>query len=193
MPETLTTLITFLGGGIIGAGIQYVSTARTAREKRHSDFVYEQLCKLYGPLYFLTSQNEKLFKLSNTILNAHTEHFSCKKWSLDRSTQESLSKESRATIELSNEYIYQASNNNDMIVKILRDNYAFIDPDDIEILQEFVVDSLRMNKEIKKEKLKEIPMEIYYALGDISYSRPEFLSGIKDKFNEKQGILKKYH
>jgi len=193
MPDPLTTVITFLGGGIIGAGIQYVSTARTAREKRHSDFVYEQLSKLYGPLYFLTSQNEKLFTLSNTILGAHTEHFSGNNWSKDRSTRESLSKESKATIELSNEYIGQVSNNNDQIVKILRDNYAFIDLDDIEIFQDFIVDSLRMNKEIKEERLKDIPMEVYDTLGNISYSRPEFLAGIKSKFNEKQRVLKKYH
>ncbi len=50
-----------------------------------------------------------------------------------------------------------------------------------------------MNKEMQEDRLKEIPIEIYYSLGEISYSRPEFLDGIKNKFLEKQEILKQYH
>ena len=193
MIDALTTIITFLGGGIIGAGIQYASNARTTREKRHSDFIYEQLRNLYGPLYFLTSQNEKLFELSKAILSAHTQHFSGNNWSQDKRTQDSLSKESKATIELSNAYIEQVKKNNEQMINILRENYSLVDVDNLEILQEFVVDSLRMNKEIDDGRLKEIPMEVYFSLGEISYSRPDFLSAIKQRFLEKQNILKSYH
>ncbi len=126
-------------------------------------------------------------------MSAYTEHFSGSDWSSEKLTQDRLREQSKATIELSNQYIIQVRNNNDQIVNILRENYAFIDTDDIETLQEFIVDSLRMNKEIVDERLKAIPDAIYNSLGEISYSRPEFLDGIKSKFVEKQDILKKYH
>jgi predicted nucleic acid-binding Zn-ribbon protein len=193
MANMLETIITFLGGGIVGAGIQYVSVARTAREKRHSDYVYRQMNNLYGPLYFLSSQNERLFDLNNRIMSAYTEHFSGNKWSQDYRTQKSLENESTATIELSNEYICQVKENNKQIIKILRDGYALINIDDIDIMQEFVVESIRMNKEIDDKRLKNIPLEIYKKIGDISYSRPDFLSCIKQRFTEMQMLLKHYH
>lgn len=193
MADPLTTVITFLGGGIIGAAIHWASNARIEKEKRHSSYIYEQLEKLYGPLYFFTSQNEELFKLSRGILSAHRNYFDGKVWSTDERTQESVRTQSSATIELSNEYAQQVVKNNETIVEILRNNYAFIDSDDISIFREFVIDALRMNKEINEGRLKVIPMEIYYSLGEISYSRPEFLEGIKSKFLSKQGNLKKYH
>jgi hypothetical protein len=79
MNEVIITLITFLGGGIIGAGIQWAKIARSEREKRHSDYIKEQLQRLYGPLYFLTSVNSKLFELNNNILSAHRNHFDSSK------------------------------------------------------------------------------------------------------------------
>ena len=68
MTEPLTTIITFLGGGILGAVIHYVSVARNEREKRRDSYTNSQIDRLYGPLYFYTNQNEKLFELSRKIL-----------------------------------------------------------------------------------------------------------------------------
>jgi hypothetical protein len=67
-------------------------------------------------------------------------------------------------------------------MELLRDNYSFIDVDDTIIFNEFIVDVLRMNKEVEGERFKKMPFEIYKALGDISYSRPEFLKRIKVSF-----------
>lgn len=193
MATSLETIIIFLGGGIIGAGIHYVSVFRSARDKRKSDYVHEQLKNLYGPLYFLSSQNARLIALSNTILSTHAEHFSGQKWSEDKSTQDSLSKQSMSTIELSNEYIYQVKENNKQIVEILRDNYALIKSEDIAIMQDFVVDAIRMNKEIDEERLKKIPLEIFEKVGAISYSRPEFLLLVENRFREMQSLLVSFH
>lgn len=193
MDEIIRTLITFLGGGIIGAGIQWARVARSEREKRHSEYIKEQLQQLYGPLYFLTSINTNLFKLNNNILAAHKNHFDGNKWSNDPETRKALHRESETTIDLANEYIREVAKNNRNIMELLRDNYSFIDVDDIKIFQEFIIDVLRMNKEVEEERLKEMPFEIYKSLGDISYSRPEFLEQIKVKFLAKQDILKQYH
>ena len=193
MDDAIKTLITFLGGGIIGAAIQWARAARSEREKRHSEYIYEQLQRLYGPLYFLTSINSNLFKLNNNILSAHKDHFDGNKWSIDPETRKSLSSESEATINLANEYISEVVKNNKNIMDLLRDNYSFIDVDDISIFQEFIIDVLRMNKEVEEGRLKEMPFEIYKSLGDISYSRPDFLERIKVKFLAKQDVLKQYH
>lgn len=193
MDEVIKTLITFLGGGIIGAGIQWARAARSEREKRHSEYIKEQLQRLYGPLYFLTSINSNLFELNNNILSAHKDYFDGNKWSNDPETRKSLSTESEATINLANEYIYEVVKNNKNIMKLLRDNYSFIDVDDTNIFQEFIVDALRMNKEVEEEKIKKMPFEIYITLGGISYSRPDFLERIKVKFLAKQDVLKQYH
>ncbi len=193
MENTIVLLISFFGGGIIGAAIQWVRTARSEKEKRHSEYIHEQLNKAYGPLYFLTLLNQELLNLCNKILGAHKEHFEGNKWSDDPDTQKTLKDESLSTIQLSNEYARQVVINNEKIVKFLQHNFAYIDVDDIQVIQEFIVDTIRMNKEVREERLKEIPFEIYKSLGNISYSRPEFLNRIKDKFLKKQLVLKKYH
>jgi len=193
MDNTIVLIISFFGGGVIGAAIQWARTARSEKEKRHSEYIHKQLNKLYGPLFFLTSQNQELLNLCNKILGAHKEHFDGNKWSDDPDTRKTLKEESLSSIQLSNEYVRQVVINNEKIVKLLQHNFAYIDDDDIEVVQEFIVDTIRMNKEVKEERLKEIPFEIYQSLGNISYSKPKFLNRIKHKFQKKQLVLKKYH
>ena len=196
MEEVIKTILAYFGSGILGgllvAGIQWARVARSEKVKRHSDYTHEQLSKLYGPLFFLTTQNQELLNLSNKILGAYDKHFSGNKWSDDPETRESLKDESLSTIELSNEYVRQVVTNNEKIVDLLQNSFAYIDEDDIEIIQNFIVDTIRMNKEVREEWLKKIPFEVYQSLGNISYSRPEFLNRIQEKFLEKQAILKKY-
>jgi hypothetical protein len=193
MTEELGTIITFLGGGILGAAIHYVSLFRSEKEKRHSTYVHEQLNRLYGPLYFLSSQNEKLFDLNKCIMEGYDQHFIQKEWSNNPHTQESLRKESKSVINLANEYIDIVKENNLKIIEVLRNNYDLIATEDISVIQEFVIDCIRMNKEFEEERLKEIPYEVYMYVGNISYSKPEFLALIKTRFIEMQGKLKRYH
>ncbi len=193
MADELGTIITFLGGGILGAAIHYASVFRSEKEKRHSSYVHEQLNRLYGPLYFLSSQNEKLFDLNKCIMEGYDQHFIQKEWSHNPNTQEKLGKASKSTINLANEYIDIVKENNLKIMEILRNNYDLIALDDISVIQEFVVDCIRMNKEVETERLKEIPYEVFMYVGNISYSKPEFLALIKARFIEMQEMLKRYH
>jgi hypothetical protein len=193
MNEVLTMIVALLGGGIIGAWIHYASTVRSDREKRQSTYVQQQLEKLYGPLYFLSGQNENLFDLSRSILSAHSEYFDGGNWSQNPHTQETLNRESAQTIELSNVYANQVVENNDAIVALLRNAYAFVDVEDVDVFTTFSIDALRMKEEVQAQRLKDIPMNIYKAVGEISYSRPEFLSRVRQQFADKQRLLKKYH
>ena len=192
MADSLTLTITFLGGGIIGALIRHASTARSEKQRRQSTYVHEQLDRLYGPLFFLSGQNEALFELNHDILKAHSEYFGGREWSQDRQTQETLNEESSQTFELSRTYYGQVIENNEAIVSVLRDNYSLVDVDDVELFNGFTIDALRMNKEINEERSKKIPIIIRRAIGNISYSRPEFLARVKQRFTEKQNLLKEY-
>ena len=75
-------------------------------------------------------------------------------------------------------------------MEILKKNYDLIITEDIGIIQEFSIDCIRINKEVDEDRLKEIPYEIYLHVGNISYSKPEFLTLIKSRFMEMQAILK---
>ena len=90
-------------------------------------------------------------------------------------------------------YIDIVKENNLKIMEILRNNYDLIALDDISVIQEFVVDCIRMNKEVETERLKEIPYEVFMYVGNNSYSKPEFLALIKARFIEMQEKLKCYH
>ena len=197
MEEVIKTILAYFGSGILGgllvAGIQWARVSRSGKEKRHSEYIHEQLIKLYGPLFFMTTQNQELLNFCNKILGAHKEYFEGNKWSDDPDTRKTLKDESLSTIELSNEYARQVVVNNEKIVNLLQASFAYIDVDDIEVIQTFIVDTIRMNKEFREERLKDIPFEVYQSLGIVSYSRPDFLNRIKDKFLEKQSVLKKYH
>ena len=192
MAEALTTIITFLGGSILSTGIQYVRAARSEHKQHLSSYTNSQIDKLYGPLYFYTSQNEKLFELSRKILEAHSTYFD-REWSQSPQTQKSVLEESTNTIALSNSYVEQVVRNNDEILTILRSNFGFADMDDVEIFTQFSIDVIRLKNEVEGEKMKGIPLNIYRIVGDISYSRPEFLRRVKDKFAAKQEQLKRLH
>ena len=190
-------IVKYFGSGILGgilvAAIQWARISRSEKEKRHSEYVYEQLNRLYGPLFFLTTQNQELFNLCSKIIGGYKKYFEGQDWSTDSITQKNLKDKSHATIELSNSYIKQVVKNNDKINKLLNDNFSYIDIDDIDVLKKFIMDTIRLEEEGKEKWQGKIPLEISEIMGNISYSRNEFLNRIRDKFLEKQSVLKKYH
>lgn len=80
-------------------------------------------------------------------------------------------------------------NNNEKIVEVLVNNYSFIDPDDVEIFQQFMIDYTRMKNEVDKEGTLQTPFEIYLYIGDISFMKPEFIEKVKSKFHTKKQQL----
>lgn len=190
MADTLKLLITFLGGGIIVAFINWARTTRSERTSRKHIFLKDQITKVYGPLFFFTGLTDALFELNGRFHKAYNEHFVNQEWSDDDLTQESLRKEADATLQLANYYVGMVRDNNAKIVDILRENYAFIDLEDTEVFQRFIIDYLRMEKEFQAEAPLGTPMEVYLEVGEISYSRPEFLELVKRKYSEKNEALK---
>lgn len=186
----LQLIISFLGGGILVALINWARTSRSERTTRKHDFLKEQITKVYGPLYFFVGITEALFALNDKFHKAYNEHFVDQKWSTDPYTRENLKKEIDATLQISNHYVKIVRDNNSKIMDVLRENYAYIDPEDTEVFKQFIVDHLRMEREFKAEQPLETPLEIYLKVGEISYSRKEFMELVKKRFVEKNDAIK---
>jgi hypothetical protein len=190
MADTLQLIISFLGGGILVAFINWARMARFEKAARRHDFLKAQVTKVYGPLYFFSSLTEGLFTLNDKFHKAYTEHFVNQEWSDDAHTQQTLQKEADATLQLANYYVGMVRDNNAKIVGVLRENYAFVDPEDTEVFQRFVIDYLRMEKEVQSKNPLKTPFEVYRKVGEISFSRKEFLDLVKKRFSEKNEAIK---
>jgi len=190
MNNILNFIISFLGGGITAAILNWIRTSRSERNARKNEFIKEQLTKVYGPLFFFVELNEDLISLNGKLQKACTDYFGNTEWSRDSNTRQTLREESKATIELANEYARLVRVNNSKIVDLLRDNYAYIDPEDSEIFIQFIIDYFRMEREVNDQKPLKVPLELYSKIGEIFYSRQEFNELVKKKFVEKKNVIK---
>jgi hypothetical protein len=183
---TLSLVVSFLGGGIIGALVNYVRAERSENKERKVKFLDEQIRHLYGPLYYWVSQNIRLFELSERFHDAYRKEFIDEKWSQDPRTQGRLREGAGLTLELANKYIGQVEANNAEIKKIIDANYSYIDPEDIEVFSLFYEHHIRRITEINESGLLVTPDGIYQKIGDISFLRQEFIDKIKEKFLAKK-------
>ena len=184
--ETLNLIFSFLGGGVVVAIFDWIRINKAEKISRRLDFLNNQIRHLYGPLYFFTSQNEKCFELNDSILKAYRKEYVQEKFSKDPYTQENLKKEVMITLDVANAYVSLATQNNEKIIEILRDNYSFIDPEDVDTFQQFVVDYNRLKTERDESGKLKTPLEIYMHVGEISFMRPDFIQRVKTKFNSKK-------
>ncbi len=90
--NTLNLIISFLGGGVVVAIFDWIRINKAEKRSRRLATLSEQLQNLYGPLYFFTSQNQRLFDLNDSILKAYQKEYVEEKWSKDEQTQKNLKK-----------------------------------------------------------------------------------------------------
>lgn len=72
---------------------------------------------------------------------------------------------------------------------MLRNNYSYIDIDDVEIFRQLVVGYTRLKIELDESGRLNTPLKIYEHLGNISFMRPEFIKRVKEKFDSKKREL----
>lgn len=192
--EIIRLIFSLLGGGAVGGVVvgvlNLLNTNRLERKRKRIEFIRLQLQELYGPLQFLTSCNAQLFKLTNKLHEAYNAEYVNKKWSEEYNTQERVTQGALQTIDISNEYVKQAVDNNGHILEVLTNHYSLIEPADAEVFAQFVVDYTRSKTEHSASGLK-MPLEIYHHLGDVSFMRPEFIAAVDKRFKEKQAELEK--
>jgi len=181
--NTLNLIVSFLGGGVVVAILDGIRINKAEKRSRRLATLSEQLQNLYGPLYFFTSQNQRLFDLNDSILKAYQKEYVEEKWSKDEQTQKNLKENTTTTLDLANAYVALATENNDKIIEILKNNYSFIDTDDVDVFQQFVVDYTRLKTERDEKGRLITPDAIYWYIGNISFMRPEFIKKVRTKFN----------
>lgn len=185
----VSLIVSFVGGGIISALINWVRTNRADKKDREIKLLDDQIRKLYGPLYFLVSQSEKLFQLNNRFHEAYNEEYCNKSWSQDQHTKETLKEETTITIETANKYVRMVEKNNEKMEEILDNHYPLLDPDDIDTFMVFFEHHTRLNIEKDTNGKITTPFRIYKTIGDISFLKPEVIEKIKTKFlNKKKKI-----
>lgn len=174
--EIIRYLSSLVGGGFVVAVGNWVHSSWSARRAREVEMLREQMRLLYGPLFFFTSQNEKLFKLAGNVQDARREFFEDKEWSNEERTQEALSKQHLATIELGNTYVERVVKNNERVMDILEKNWHLVDSGDVEILSRFQVDYTRYLVEAKGQGLTGVPISVVIKLGHISFMHPDVIA-----------------
>ncbi len=194
MNEIIKILMGGISGGVIVAVYNSIITHNAEKARKEINALQNQIDKLYGPLYFWVSQNDICFKHNRAIMKAYDQVFSGQKWSDNELTQKKLQESCTATIDIGNEYVHQAEKNNEIIVKLLRENYSQIDLDDIDLFQEFILNYLRLKIEFTEEESRlKTPHRILEVLdntvGTISYMKPEFIERVKQKFSNKRARL----
>ena len=189
--NTVSLVVSFLGGGIVSALINWIRVNKADKKDRQIKFLDGQIRKLYGPLYYLISQSEKLFQLNNKFHEAYNKEYCNQEWSQDQHTQKILKEETTTTLETANKYIRMVEKNNEKIKEVLDNQYPLLDPDDIQTTMLFFEHHTRLNVEKDANGKITTPFRIYNCLGDISFLRPEVIEKIKAKFLEKKSKLEK--
>jgi hypothetical protein len=184
--EIINTVFSFLGGGIVVALLDWLRTNRLEKRAQKISALRIQLQDLYGPLYFFTSQNELLLKLNEKILEGYQEEYDSRGWSHDEATHETLKKEMEQTIDVANDYVGQVVKNNECILEILRNSYAHIDPDDVELFTQHVLNMNRLKFETGYQGGRSLPFSMLQRMGSISIIRSEFIERVRQKFTSKK-------
>ena len=191
--ELVRLVISFLGGGAVAGILNWLRSVSSEKKGRQAAYLSEQIQNLYGPLFFFTSQNEDMFNLNKTFQGAYSAEYVDQKWSQDSHTQENLRADTTITLDIANRYVSVVKTNNEKIVELLTEKYAYIDPQDVETFKHFIVDHTRMKTEINEEGTLETPFMIYKRVGDISFMCPEVIELVRKRFHEKKRQLAALH
>ena len=190
--EVINLIFSFLGGGLVAGVLDWVRSTKSEARARRAVMLSDQLKHLYGPLYFLTSQNAALFELSRSFQAAYSAVYVNQQFSQEPGTQASLDKQTSQTLSLANQYIETVKRNNERISELLTSAYSYIDPEDAEFLRQFFIDYVRLRTEFDCDGKLLTPFMIYERIGDISFMRPAFMERIQKQFEAKKRELANY-
>ncbi len=177
------------GGGTLIALIAQQLAIRNAKKERKLQQLETQIRELYGPLFYLVSQSERLFSLIGRFDDAYKAEFIDKQYVDNPTTRERINQESTDTLKLKNQYATQVEANNEKISQLLNDKFSYIDPDDIELFLLFFEHYSRMTTERNEGGILKTPFLVYRHIGDISYLRPEFIERVDKQFLRKKNEL----
>ncbi len=180
----MTTFLTVLFGSGIGT---VIVTVFLFCRRNEIDHLQQQLAKVYGPLYYFTSQNRELFELHEKYMDAHRKEPSICEYA--KEAKEKVREQKKALIDAANSYVDEVVKNNLKVMDVLRKGWHLIDPDDVEVFAKFQVDYIRFLK--FEDEAEIVQMTAQESIGDISYMRVEMVKRIKNQWSEKKGRVEK--
>jgi len=191
----IVILSSILGSSVIATIISWTLTNISKQKDRELVYLKDQLTNLYGPICFLTSQNDKILEQVRTLDGAKIEEYYSKEWSPDYNTQEQVDKEISKLENKTQQYLEMLRTNNEEIFSIIKKGFHHIDPEDIEIYQQFVIDFMRFKIECRDNGKIDIPLRVYLNIKQkddkkvISWIRPNFIEQNYNKFIQKKEEL----
>jgi hypothetical protein len=191
--DAIQLITGFLGGGFLGgivvALINTHYSNRAAKRERQIKVLDDQIRELYGPLFRLIVQSEKLFELYRRFHEAYDKEYIQKSYSDNEIAQERLRSAANETLTIANDYAHQIRVNRQRIMELVDAKYSFIDPDDIEVLQLLFEHHIRSEVEFPSEGTLRTPFMVYKHLGDVSVLPTEFILRMKEQFINKKKLL----
>ncbi len=99
------------------------------------------------------------------------------------------------SFKITSAYMDEVRKNNFEIKRILDSNYHFLDPEDAIYFVKFLQDFYRLQNEWDNEKGLKTDLDIYLELeksiGEISFMDKDFAERVKERFSEKQNMIRK--
>jgi len=185
--RVIELVITFLGGGLVVAVLDWIRTARSEMRQREILYLQDQLRLLYGPLHMLLAQNEKLMQFGKRIHDAYRAEFFGKKFA--ESSQQTVDDPAHRTIELANAYGDQVRENNARIMELIEKNWSLVDIEDFDTLSQFQLHHIRMRLEFEQKMIQGITFLVREHLGEITFFDSDFVKRFADKRKAKQERL----
>jgi hypothetical protein len=130
------------------AVVNHFQQHRAAERARRADRISNMMQDLYGPLSFFVGNNEQLVTQWSVIDGVYQKVYE-REWPPDEATQKTIETETMQTIDVKNTYGRRIRANNARMVRIIRDHYHLIHRDDVDVLQAFVKDWIRLKVEVK--------------------------------------------
>ena len=195
MNISIVILSSILGSSVIATLISWVLANISKQQDRELAYLKDQLTHLYGPICFLTSQNDKILEHVRTLDGAKLEEYYSKEWSQDSHTQNQIDKEISNLEDKTQQYLEVLRTNNENILSIIKKGFHHIDPEDIENYQQFITDFMRFKIECKDSGALDITLRIYLKITQddekksISWIRPGFIQINYNKFIRKKEEL----
>jgi hypothetical protein len=166
--------------GLVVAAVTLLMQIRKDRVSRRAERVATQLDMLYGPLHFYLCENADLCKRSHRLGELYTMVYENKNWS-ERGRQ-TINEETNQTIDVKNRYTTKVTENNAIMVQMIKEHFSLIVHDDLDALREFVTDYNRYQVE------KDLPSRVALQMTNepIAFFRPIFAEKIAARVNELQ-------
>lgn len=189
MPEWIKQFLTSGAmAAFVGAILVWRFNTRLANKARRADYLRGQIQNVYGPLTYYFEAGHRAFMIHKRIGAAYDEYFK------NRHGADVYSEQMTAVIEVQNAYAARTVGYNREATGVLKANWGWLDPDDLEAVGNFLTEVERGDVESSEKKVK-LPVDFYLsgvlknALSAPIIYRLDLVQRVQEKLRAKQQEL----